>query len=296
MRAVGLNPHARGYSPPVPLGSVMPGGSLGQVVASKNPSFPVGERITGPAGWTQYYVTVPREPMRVQRGAKSVDVMSVLGGTGLTAYFGVFDILKPKKGQLAVVSGAAGATGLIAVQLLKIAGCTVLAIAGSDDKCAMLKNQYGADYVWNYKEGRAAFKEKLRQLDGGRFVDLYFDNVGGWHLAEVIDRIAQNGRICLCGQISLYNSKDPYYPLNTMTLVTQRGLMQGFIVIDYFKQFPEARKEMSKWIAEGKLKGEQTVVEGFDKVPQHFLKLFDGSNVGKLLVKVGEESAGPAKL
>ncbi|KAJ3337582.1 putative fatty-acid--CoA ligase FadD10 [Gonapodya sp. JEL0774] len=309
MRAVGLNPNARGYAPPNPIGSIMAGGSIGQIVASRNPAFPVGERLNTGMGWQEYFVIVPKEGMRSVKGAASVDLMSVLGGTGMTAYFGVFDILKPKPGQLAIVSGAAGATGLIATQLLKIAGCTVIAIAGTKEKCAALKSKYGADYAWNYKEGREAIKQKLRDL--GRFVDLYFDNVGGyvwacvctvveapavltdferrWILAEILERIALNGRIALCGQISLYNSKDPAYPLNTMLLVTQRAIMQGFLVLDYVTKFPEARAKMANWIADGKLKGEQTIVEGFENIPRHFLKLFDGSNTGKLLVKVGEE-------
>lgn len=188
MRAVTLNPKTRGYAPPIALGSVMTGGAIGQVVASKNPAWKVGDRLNSPLGWTEYGIVDPREPMRVMKGVPSPLAMSVLGGTGLTAFFGVFEVLKPKAGQVAVVSGAAGATGMVAAQLLKIAGCKVIAIAGGPKKCEWVVKELGMDAAIDYKEGEEAVLKKLKELTPN-FIDLYFDNTyvskgGPWHADE----------------------------------------------------------------------------------------------------------------
>lgn len=176
MRAVTLNPKQRGYAPPIPLGNVMTGGSLAQVVASKNPNFKVGDRVNSPLGWTEYGIAEPRDGWRIQKGVPSPLAMSVLGGTGMTAFFGVLDVLKPKAGEVAVVSGAAGATGMVAAQILKIMGCKVIAIAGTDEKCNWLVKDLGMDAAINYaKESPESFVKKLKELTPN-FINLYFDN------------------------------------------------------------------------------------------------------------------------
>lgn len=202
--------------------------------------------------------------------------------TGLTAYFGIIDVGKVKAGDFVVVSGAAGATGSIVCQIAKIKGATVLGIAGSDEKCAWLKNELGCDYALNYKDKNFAknFRGATKSL-----IDVFFDNTGGEVLDLALGRAKAHARFVMCGGISQYNAAGGQAkgPSNYLMIVSMRIRMEGFIVFDYEKQFPEARKELSKWLGEGKLKRKETIVRGgLAKAEQALVDLYKGINTGEL--------------
>jgi NADPH:quinone reductase len=208
-----------------------------------------------------------------------------MGMPGLTAYFGITDIGKPKKGETVVISGAAGAVGIVAGQIAKIMGARVVGIAGSDEKCIMLKDHFGFDEAINYKTAKAMRKVIASVCPDG--VDVYFDNVGGEITDAVINNLNFHSRIALCGQISLYNSTEiPTGPVILPRLLTRSVLLQGFIVSNYSNRFDEGFSHLSQWVTEGKLKYTETIIKGFDKLPDTFLGLFSGQNSGKMLVEV----------
>ncbi|MGI8636122.1 MAG: NADP-dependent oxidoreductase [Segetibacter sp.] len=210
--------------------------------------------------------------------------LDVLGMTGLTAYFGLMDIGKPKAGETVVISGAAGAVGLVVGQIAKIQGCRVVGIAGSDEKIKLLKDKFGFDDAINYKTVTDLKTGISKSCPKG--VDIYFDNVGGEISDAVISNINFHARIPLCGQISLYNSTEtPVGPRLQPMLLTRSVLMQGFIVSNFQNQFPEAISHLATWLKEGKIKFEQTIVHGFDQLPNALLGLFKGTNIGKMVVE-----------
>ena len=211
--------------------------------------------------------------------------LGVLGMTGMTAYLGLTEIGKPKKGETLVVSGAAGAVGSIVGQIGKILGCRVIGIAGSDEKAAMLKSKFGFDAAINYNTTKSMTDDIAALCPNG--VDIYFDNVGGEISDAVIANINKFARLIICGSISVYNSTSvPMGPRIEPTLVKKSALMQGFIVGDFAAKFPEAIGQLSTWVKEGKLNYTETIVEGFDQIPQAFIDLFDGKNKGKMIVKI----------
>jgi hypothetical protein len=204
--------------------------------------------------------------------------------TGLTAYFGLMDICKPKAGETVVVSGAAGAVGMVVGQIAKLQGCHVVGIAGTDEKAKVLIEDFSFDQVINYKTTKDIYQSVKEACPDG--VDVYYDNVGGEISDAVISAINFHARIALCGQISLYNSKEtPMGPRLQPMLLTRSVLMQGFIVNNYQERFPEGIKQLSTWVKEGKVDFTQTIVEGFDQLPTALLGLFEGINTGKMIVK-----------
>jgi len=206
--------------------------------------------------------------------------------TALTAYFGILDVGKVKAGDFVVISGAAGATGSVVGQIAKIQGATVLGIAGSDDKCAWLK-ELGFDDALNYKA--KDFPSRFRAATK-RLIDVYFDNVGGEILDLALARAKAHSRFVMCGGISQYNEEAPIGPKNYLMIVSMRIRMEGFIVFDYAKQFAEARKQLSQWLAEGKLKRRETIVKGgLAQADKALIELYSGINTGKLLVEVTQE-------
>ncbi|WP_306416941.1 NADP-dependent oxidoreductase [Fulvivirga maritima] len=210
--------------------------------------------------------------------------LGVLGMPGLTAYFGLMDIGQPKEGETVVVSGAAGAVGLVVGQIAKIHGCKVVGIAGSDEKIEMLKSEFGYDEGINYKTaGNMQEAVKKACPDG---VDIYYDNVGGEVSDGVIMNLNFHARIPLCGQIALYNSKEtPTGPRIQPMLLTRSVLMKGFIVGNYQDKFPEGMRKLGQWVREGQVKFTETIIEGFDQLPEAFLGLFTGKNQGKMIVQ-----------
>lgn len=283
------------YMPPAPLGQPMRSIAVAQVVHSQNPDYPEGSFVQGMFGWQEYAVCGPTDPIPprlLPEGTPLTMPLSLFGGTSLTAYFGLLDVGRPKAGETVVVSGAAGATGSMAVQIAHILGCRVIGIAGGDEKCRWLTDSCGADATIDYKHEDV--ERRLAELcpDG---IDIFYDNVGGDILEAGIEHIANYGRIVLCGQIATYNDAEPRPgPRNLMNLVIRRVRMQGFIMIDYMDRTDEAIEALTGWFMEGRLHYREDIQEGFENVPDTFLRLFSGANRGKQLLKVADPEGGKA--
>ena len=276
-----------GYIPPVPLGDVMRGMSVGQVIESNHPEYKPGDFVSGMLGW-QEYATAGRGAMvsRIPTGATLTQPLSVFGITGITAYFGLLDVGRPQPGETVVVSGAAGATGSVAGQIAKLKGCRVVGIAGGASKCRWLTEQAHFDGAIDYRSEDVG--KRLRALcpDG---VDVFFDNVGGATLDAVLEQIRLRARIVLCGAISGYNAEErPPGPRNYVNLVMQRGRMEGFIVIDYLPRFAEGAAQLAQWVMAGKIAHAEDVQHGLENAPKTFLRLFEGKNLGKQLLKLAD--------
>ncbi len=274
------------YLPPVGIGEVMRGGGLGEVVASKNPNYAVGQLVQGLVGWQEYAVVsdaLPLFPVDVAEGVSPTAYMGALGMTGLTAWIGIRDIGKPQPGETVVVSAAAGAVGSIAGQLAKADGARVVGIAGGPEKCALLTEQLGFDAAVDHRADDWAAQLRAATPNG---IDVDFENVGGDIMDAIFARLNIRARVALCGLISGYNSADPPPgPRAFGNLLVQRATVQGFIVLDHFGRVQEAATEIAGLIKEGRLTPLETVVEGFEQLPTAINMLFDGKNVGKLVVK-----------
>ena len=279
----------RSYLPPVALGEPMRASGVGQVIKSQNPDLPEGTLVQGLLNWQDYSIGDPAglvPPRPLPEGISPNMALSVFGTTSLTAYFGLLDVGQPKAGETVLVSGAAGATGSVAAQIAKLKGCRVIGIAGGEDKCRWLMESCGLDGVIDYK--RENLGERLKVLCPND-VDVFFDNVGGDTLEAVIDRMADFGRIVLCGAISQYNAESPAPgPSNLMVLVARRIRMEGFIVLDYLNRAEEAFTELGAWIMEGKIAWREDEQEGFDNIPATLQRLYDGRNQGKQLLKLAD--------
>jgi NADPH-dependent curcumin reductase len=292
-RYISLDPSMRGqmenradYVAPLQIGDVMRAGAVGEVVASRHPDYPPGTLVSGSLGMQDFAVFDGRQPplRAFPAGTDPTQALGILGGTGMTAYFGLLDIGQPKPGDMVVISGAAGATGSVAGQIARIHGCTVVGIAGGAEKCAWLTDELGFDAAIDYK-GDDVGAALDRLCPNG--IDVYFDNVGGEILDLCLARIATGARVVICGGISRYNATGPLPgPKNYFNLVFRRARMEGFIVLDYAKRFPEAETAMRRWIDEGRLTQRATVIEGFRELPRALIRLFEGYNTGKLMVKV----------
>lgn len=272
------------YLPAIEIGAPIRSAGAGVVVASKNPKYQVGENVFGVLGWQEYAVLEGRDrPTPIPNGIPLVDALSVFGVTGMTAYFGLMEIGRPATGETVVVSGAAGATGSIVGQVAKSKGCRVVGLAGSAAKCAWLK-EIGFDEAIDYKTEDVG-KRLTETCPKG--IDIFFDNVGGQILNTALARLALRGRVVLCGAISQYQDLDNAYgPPNYMNLISRRGRMEGFIILDYIDRFMEGAMTLGALLAEGKLKHKTTVVEGLDAAPTALQRLFSGDHDGKLLVRV----------
>lgn len=278
-----------GYVPPIEIGDVMRASGIGQVIESQHEEFAAGAIVTGLFGWQDYAVSDGRGPLSVQR-IEAVhplpSYLGVLGGTGLTAYFGMLDVAKPKADDTVVVSGAAGATGSIAAQIAKLQQCRVIGIAGGAPKCKWLTEELGLAAAIDYHADDV--DARLGELCP-KGVDVYFDNVGGAILETVLGHMAVWGRVALCGMISGYNAEQPpVSPRNMFLLITRRIRMEGFLIPDYAPRFNEARRALSAWLAAGKITAREDVQEGFENIPSTFLRLFDGANIGKQLLKIAD--------
>jgi hypothetical protein len=270
--------------PPVQLGDVMRGGGIGVVEQSNNADFQNGDIVNTFSGWQEYVVLDGAQ--KLAKGVPLPAYMSVLGGTGATAYFGLLDLGKPKPGETVVVSAAAGAVGSIVGQIAKLKGCRAVGIAGSDEKCRHVVKDLGFDACINYKKEdmRAALK---RECPNG--IDIDFENAGGAILDAVMDNLAMKARIVLCGMISQYNADTPPPGPSLTNVLMKRARIEGFIVIDYFPRFGEFVAEMGPWVAQGKIKYDTTIVPGIENALTSLDMLFTGGNTGKLLIQVSEE-------
>ncbi len=282
----------KSYVPPVQIGEVMRSSAVGQVIESNNPKYKVGDMVSGQLGWQEYAVYNGAPGMmgavsKIPEGIPPYLVLSALGGTGLTAYFGLLDIGQPQEGDVVVVSGAAGATGSVAGQIARIKGASkVIGIAGGPEKCAWLTDELGFDAAIDYKNDNVMARLKEECPNG---INVFFDNVGGDILDDALMNMAQKGRVVLCGGISQYNESElPSGPRNYMQLVIRRCRMEGFILIDYLDQAAAASKELAAWIQSGELKHGEDIQEGIENTPKTFLRLFQGKNKGKQLLKIAE--------
>ena len=276
------------YLPPVALGEVMRAGTVGEVVESKHPEFSVGDLVQTTGGWQDFAVVAPGQgPMgltKLPEGVSPELMLSVLGITGLTAYFGMLELGEPKAGETVLVSGAAGATGSVAGQIARIKGCRVVGIAGGSRKCDWLKEQAGFDEVIDYKCEDVA--QRIAETCPEKW-DVFFDNVGGPILEAALNHLNLYSRIVLCGGIANYNAIDPVPgPNNLMNLVTNRGRMQGFIILDYLPRALEAVEALLGWVGAGELAYEVDVQEGFENIPKTLQRLYTGENFGKQLLRL----------
>ncbi|MEW6442240.1 MAG: NADP-dependent oxidoreductase [bacterium] len=294
-----VDPYMRGrmierksYMPPFELGKPLEGGCVGQVVESRQGKLSVGQYVLGMQGWREYYVSDGSGLMPVQpAGAPVRAYLGVLGMPGLTAYVGLLDIGKPEAGNTIFVAAAAGAVGSVVCQIGKIRGCRVVGSAGSDEKVRWLLEEARVDAAFNYKAVGSLTQELERRCPDG--VDVYFENVGGEHLEAALDNMKQHGRIVLCGMISRYNSAQPAPgPWNLFQAVAKRLTLRGFLVGDHLGRVGSFASDMGRWIAEGKVRWRETIVDGIENAPAAFIGLFKGENIGKMLVRIGPEPGG----
>ena len=289
-----LDPAMRGwmnegksYIPPVGLGEVMRAGAAGIVVASKHPSFAVGDHVVGALGVQEYAISNGKGLTKVDPKVAPLPVyLGTLGMPGMTAYFGILEVGQLKDGETVVVSGAAGAVGQVVGQIAKIKGCHVVGIAGGADKCRYITDELGFDAAIDYKAEDV--KEALKR-HCPKGIDVYFDNVGGDILDAALSRLAMHARIVICGAISQYNNTEPVKgPSNYLSLLVNRASMKGMVVFDFAARYGEAVKEMAGWMKQGKLKSREDIAEGIENFPETLLKLFKGENTGKLVLKVAD--------
>jgi hypothetical protein len=293
---VSLDPAMRGwmnagasYIDPVEIGDVMRAGAVGRVIASEHPGFAVGEHVYSDFGVQEYALSDGRGVVKVDPALAPLPTyLGTLGMTGMTAYFGLFDVAKLQEGETVVVSGAAGAVGSAAGQMAKIKGARVVGIAGGEEKCRWLVEELGFDAAIDYKsqDVRRALREAAP--DG---VDVYFDNVGGEILDAVLTRLARGARIVICGAVSQYNATEGVRgPSNYLSLLVARASMIGMVVFDYAPRFGEAAAEIAGWMQEGRLISREHIVDGgVSAFPDTLLKLFTGENVGKLVLRVDSD-------
>ena len=276
---------AKSYIPPVGLGEVMRAGAIGVIQDSKNPAFAVGEHVVGMFGVQEYALSDGKGVTKVNPDLAPLPAyLGVLGMPGMTAYFGLLEVGEYKEGDIVVVSGAAGAVGSVVGQIAKLKGSRVVGIAGGAEKCRHVVEELGFDACIDYKHENVKTALKQHCPKG---VDLYFDNVGGEILDDVLTQIRMRARIVICGAISQYNNTQPVKgPSNYLALLVNRATMRGRVVFDHAARYSEAARDMAGWIKAGKLKHREDIVEGIETFPETLLKLFKGENLGKLLIKV----------
>jgi NADPH-dependent curcumin reductase CurA len=291
-----VDPYMRGrmtgqqsYIEPFPLGQPLEGGCVGQVTQSQAATFQVGDYVLGRKGWREYYVSDGADLTKIDPTlAPPQAYLGVLGMPGLTAYVGLLDIGRPEAGNTVFVSAAAGAVGSVVCQIAKLKGCRVVGSAGSADKVRWLQEVAGVDAAFNYKEEGSLTAEVGRRCPHG--IDVYFENVGGAHLEAALEHMNARGRIALCGMISQYNEDSPSSgPRNLRLAVRKRLMLRGFIVSDHSDRQPQFYADMAAWIANGKIKWQETIIDGIENAPKAFLGLFTGDNTGKMLVRLCPE-------
>jgi NADPH-dependent curcumin reductase CurA len=273
---------ARSYAQPLELGDVITSQSIGEVMESDDGRFSPGDLVLGQLGWQEYAVARGGALRLVPPGLEPPTLaLHAVGATGLTAYFGLFDVGKPRAGDTVVVSGAAGAVGQIVGQLAKLAGCRTVGIAGGEEKARELVELYRYDVAVDYKNDNLA--DALR----GERVDVYFDNVGGEISQAVHRRLTIGARIVICGQISQYNEARPEPSFHPGLLIVYRARMEGFLINDYAHRFGEGVMRLANWVASGDLRWREDVTDGLENAPRAFIGMLNGANRGKALVKLG---------
>ena len=271
------------YMPPVPLGEPMRAPGLAVIEESNHPDYAEGDAVFGMMSWSEY-VHHHDGWSKVPEGVDYELILGPCGGTGITAYFGLLDVGQPKEGETVVVSGAAGATGSVAAQIARIKGCRVIGIAGGEDKCRWLTEEARLDEAIDYKSEKISARLAELCPDG---VDVFFDNVGGSTLEAVLNNMAMDARIVVCGMISGYNDAEPQPgPRNLFQVIVKRATIRGFLVFDYMDRRDEALADLFSWVASGEIASRSDVQEGFENIPATFLRLFTGANQGKQLLRL----------
>jgi NADPH-dependent curcumin reductase CurA len=289
-----LDPYMRGrmndgpsYAANVGLGQVMVGGTVGEVLESKHPDFKAGDFVRASDGWQSFAVSPGTSLLKLDPAAAPISTsLGVLGMPGMTAYVGLLDIGQPKPGETVVVSAAAGAVGSVVGQIARIKGCRAVGVAGGTEKCEHVVKELGFDACVDHKQSDLTAALAAACPQG---IDVYFDNVGGEVLKAVLRLINQNARIPLCGMIADYNATEPPPGPNLRPVLVKRALIKGFIVFDHNDRAPASFEDCAAWVRDGKIRYREDIVEGLDQAPQAFLKLFEGKNVGKLLVRVAPD-------
>jgi NADPH-dependent curcumin reductase CurA len=285
-----VDPYMRGrmndvksYVPPFQIGEPLEGGAVAEVVESKADGLAPGDLVLHMAGWRDEAVVSARAVNKLPNlGVEPQKFLGVLGVTGATAYFGLLDVASAKQGDIVFVSAAAGAVGSVVVQLAKAKGMTVIGSAGGEDKCDFVRS-LGADQVVDYRAGPVLKSLAAAAPDG---IDVYFDNVGGDHLDAAFALARNNARFAICGMIAGYNDPNPASFRFIMRIIAARIRLKGFIVFDFQSRMDEFYREMGQLVASGAVKAQETVVEGLENTPDAFLGLFQGANIGKMLVKL----------
>lgn len=291
-----VDPYMRGrmidrksYLPPFRVGEPLTGGCVGQVVVSKSRAFQAGDYVLGMEGWREYFISDGTVLTRIDPKVAPIRAyLGVLGMPGMTAYIGLLDIGRLKRGETVFVSAASGAVGAVTCQIAKIKGCRVVGSAGSTEKASWLMAEAGIDIAFNYKVADDLVRELGTHCPSG--IDVYFDNVGGIHLEAALEHMNPFGRIVSCGMISQYNATTPQPgPGNLVLVIVKRLELKGFIVSDHLDRLPEFFADMNLWVGQGRMKWKETIVEGIENAPKAFIGLFSGQNFGKMLVRVGED-------
>ena len=277
--------HGRTYRSPLSPGDVMAGWGIGEVISSRAPEFDSGDLVRADFGWQQYAAVPARQLTKLDKRHRPEHHMGILGTTGLTAYFGLLEIGRPRPGETVLISAAAGAVGTIAGQIAKLMGCRVVGTTSSPEKCNWLVDEIGFDAAVDYNDGEFSRSVKQACPDG---IDVYFDNTGGNPLSVALSRMNVYGRVVCCGVVSNFDTATPTAgPAGVPGfLVTKRIRMEGFIVHDYASRRPAAEATLARWLEEGKIKAPVDIVDGFEKMPAALTGMFGGRNRGKLIVRV----------
>jgi NADPH-dependent curcumin reductase CurA len=291
-----VDPYMRGrmvnresYTPSFQLGKPLTGGSVGQIAASNLDTFQVGDYVLSMKGWREYFVSDGSSLTKIDPNITPIQTfLGTFGMPGITAYIGLLDIGKPKPNETVFVSAAAGAVGSVVCQIAKIMSCRVVGSVGSEEKVAWLINEAGVDAAINYKLTENLSAELGKHCPNG--IDIYFENVGGVHLEAALQHMNNFGRIPVCGMISQYNATKPQPgPYNLVHLISKRLTLKGFLVSDHYDRLPQFYADMNQWIADGRMKWKETIVDGIENTPRAFIGLFKGENLGKMLVKIGPD-------
>lgn len=278
------------YYPTVPLNSPVMAPAVGRVARSDDPRYPVGARLVGTLAWQDFQWVDPARFQPVPDSMRPVDALGVLGINGLTAYFGLLEVGRVRPGEILLVSGAAGSVGSVASQIGRIRGARVIGLCGGADKAAWLRDACGITEIIDYKAENVCARLDALCPDG---IDVFFDNVGGALLRDVVARTRRHGRIVLCGQISTYDAAASDPSLDMMRIIYGAIRLEGFITFDHVAAFPEARAQLAQWVADGMLSHREDIRDGFDRLPETFASLFTGGNVGTLVARLCDQDGNP---
>lgn len=290
-----VDPYMRGrmndqksYIPPFEIGKALEGGAIGTVVASKNANFKIGDKVSHVLGWREVFLSSGQGLQKIDAQlAPLSSYLGLLGMTGMTAWIGLHEMTKLKSKDIVFISAAAGAVGMVAGQLAKLRGCTVIGSTGSDEKVEALKREFHFDSAFNYKKGDV-LEQLTKAAPNG--IDVYFDNVGGDHLQAALSALRPFGRIAACGAISQYHNETPAPgPNNLFLIIGKRLTMRGFIVSDHMQRWPEMAREVGQYLREGKIINRELVIAGIENAPSAFLSMLQGKNIGKTLVKLADD-------